>query len=290
MLSYHRTCGMLSLFVVKVVGVILRIVNICDVVGRDVLNILWAVKVLLEYEYTRRLFIGGGGVGYILGKTIEFNVTSEILKPIVSIVLFYTALRLFNRYQYIMIGDMQDPAIYGSVRDRERLQKCLGYISFNTTQFNNYWESRDIQFMNDWEEYKQRLFDDAGRALFSAGYNSGSDEDDEKTDSGEESDDELECCDECGERDIDPNELGECDVNLADIGGGYAHDYCMSDEKMKEYRRAIGGEVSEDEETDEELEQITNDDFEEEATAEQEEPEPIKRGWFDWTKRKEKVV
>jgi len=291
MLSYHRTCGMLSLFVVQVVGVILRIVNICDMVGRDVLNILWSVKVLLEYEYTRRLFIVGGGVGYILGKTIEFNVTSEILKPIVSIVLFYTALRLFNRYQYIMIGDMQDPAIHGSVRDRERLQKCLGYISFNTTQFNNYYESRDIQFMNDWEEYKQRLFDDAGRALFSAGYNSGSDFDDEKTDSGGESDDELECCDECGERDIDPNELGECDVNLADIGGGYAHDYCMSDEKMKEYRRAIGGEVSEDEETDEELEQITNDDFEEEATAEQEEdPEPIKRGWFDWTKRKEKVV
>ena len=79
---------------------------------------------------------------------------------------------------------------------------------------------------------------------------------------------------------------------MADIGGGYAHDYCMSDEKMKEYRRAIGGEVSddEDEETDEELEQITNDDFEEEATVEQEEQEPIKRGWFDWTKRKEKTV
>jgi len=293
MLSYHRTCGMLSLVVVHVVGVILRIVNICDMVGRDALNILWSVKVLLEYEYSRRLFIVGGGVGYILGKTIEFNVTSEILKPIVSIVLFYTALRLFNRYQYIIIGDMQDPAIHGSVRDRERIRKCMGYISCNTTQFNNYWECRDIQFMNDWEEYKQRLFDDAGRALFSAGYNSGSDEDDEKTDSDEESDNEFECCDECGERDIDPNELADCDVNLADIGGGYAHDYCMSDKKMKDYRMAIGGEVSEDEdeETDEELEQITNDDFEEENSKfKEEELEPIKRGWFDWTKRKEKVV
>ena len=65
----------------------------------------------------------------------------------------------------------------------------------------------------------------------------------------------------------------------------------MSDEKMKEYRKAIGGEVSddEDEETDEELEQITNDDFEEENSKSQEEDiEPIKRGWFDWTKRKEK--
>ena len=286
MLSYHRTCGMLSLFVVQVVGVILRIVNICDVVGRDVLNILWAVKVLLEYEYTRRLFIAGGGVGYILGKTIEFNVTSEILKPIVSIVIFYTALRLFNRYQDIMIGDMQDPAIHGSVRDRERLQKCLGYISFNTTQFNNYYESRDIQFMNDWEEYKQRLFDDAGRALFSAGYNSGSEEDDE-SDSDESSD--LVECDHCGEKNIDPNELDESEKNLADIGGGYAHEYCMTEEQMKEYEAALCNE-SENDETDEELEQITNDDFEEENSKPEEETESIKRGWFDWTKRKEKVV
>lgn len=298
MLSYHRTCGMLSLFVVQVVGVILRVINICDTVGRDALNILWSVKVLLEYEYSRRLFIVGGGIGYILGKTIEFNVTSEILKPIVSIVLFYTALRLFNRYEYIIIGDMQDPAIHGSIRDRERIRKCMGYISFNTTQFNNYYESRDIQFMNDWEEYKQRLFDDASRALFSEGYNSGSDEDNEKTDNDDEESDsdyssDLECCDECGEKDIDPNELAECDLNLADIGGGYAHEHCMSDEKMKDYRRAIGGEVSDDEddETDEELEQITNDDFEEETLkSQEEEPEPIKRGWFDWTKRKEKVV
>jgi len=293
MLSYHRTCGMLSLVVVHVVGVILRIVNICDMVGRDALNILWSVKVLLEYEYSRRLFIVGGGVGYILGKTIEFNVTSEILKPIVSIVLFYTALRLFNRYQYIIIGDMQDPAMHGSVRDRERIRKCMGYISCNTTQFNNYWECRDIQFVNDWEEYKQRLFDDAGRALFSAGYNSGSDEDNEKTDNDDESDsdesNDLECCDECGEKDIDPNELAECDLNLADIGGGYAHEHCMSEEQLKEYEAALGR-SSEDDDTDEELEQITNNDFEEENSKPQEEPESIKRGWFDWTKRKEKVV
>ena len=80
-----------------------------------------------------------------------------------------------------------------------------------------------------------------------------------ESDSGEESDNELECCDECGERDIDPNELGDSDVNLADIGGGYAHESCLSEEQYKEYRRAIGGEVSEDDETDEELEQIEKD-------------------------------
>ena len=82
--------------------------------------------------------------------------------------------------------------------------------------------------------------------------------DDVDSGSESESESELECCDECGERDIDPNDLGDSDLNLADIGGGYAHEYCVSDEKMKDYRRAIGGEVSEDDETDEELEMIEN--------------------------------
>ena len=89
------------------------------------------------------------------------------------------------------------------------------------------------------------------------------DNDLDDVDSGSESENELECCDECGERDIDPNDLGDSDLNLADIGGGYAHEWCVSDEKKKDYRRAIGGEVSEDDEddyeTDEELEKIEND-------------------------------
>ena len=152
-------------------------------------------------------------------------------------------------------------------------------------------EPKKVEFVNDWIDYQINKYAMEAVRQLNSDYNSGSDSDDEKSESDESS--ELECCDECGERDIDPNELGECDVNLADIGGGYAHDYCMSDEKMKEYRKAIGGEVSddEDEETDEELEQITNDDFEEENSKSQEEDiEPIKRGWFDWRKRKEKTI
>ena len=77
------------------------------------------------------------------------------------------------------------------------------------------------------------------------------DNDLDDVDSGSESENELECCDECGERDIDPNELGDGDLNIADIGGGYAHESCLSEEQYKDYRRAIGGEVSEDDETDE---------------------------------------
>ena len=96
-------------------------------------------------------------------------------------------------------------------------------------------------------------------------------------------------CDHCGEKNIDPNELDESEKNLADIGGGYAHEYCMTEEQMKEYEAALCNE-SENDETDEELEQITNDDFEEENSKPEEETESIKRGWFDWTKCKEKVV
>lgn len=62
--------------------------------------------------------------------------------------------------------------------------------------------------------------------------------------------DEFESCDICGEKDIDPNDLDYCDLNLAEIGGGYAHEGCMSDEMMRDYRISIGGEVSSDDESD----------------------------------------
>ena len=45
----------------------------------------------------------------------------------------------------------------------------------------------------------------------------------------------------------------------------------------------------EDEETDEELEQITNDDFEEETKVKKKSLNLLK-GWFDWTKRKESCL
>ena len=44
-------------------------------------------------------------------------------------------------------------------------------------------------------------------------------------------------CDHCGEKDIDPEDLGDSDKNLGNIGGGYAHERCMSEEQLKEYER-----------------------------------------------------
>ena len=115
------------------------------------------------------------------------------------------------------------------------------------------------------------------------------DDEESETDGEEEEDEELVECECCGEKDIDPSDLDDSEKNLAEIGGGYAHEGCMSDEQTKEYEAALCGD--ENEETDEELEQITNDDFEEENSKSQEKDiEPIKRGWFDWTKHKEKTV
>ena len=59
-------------------------------------------------------------------------------------------------------------------------------------------------------------------------------------------------CDCCGEKDIDPNELDSTDVNLSEIGGGYAHEGCMSSEMLKEYEKSMEYEVSSDIENPEE--------------------------------------
>ena len=59
--------------------------------------------------------------------------------------------------------------------------------------------------------------------------------------SGYNQSDEVVECDFCGERDIDPNELDDGDINLAEIGGGYAHECCMSDDMKEEYENALEG-------------------------------------------------
>ena len=100
-------------------------------------------------------------------------------------------------------------------------------------------------------------------------------------DEDEEEDEDLVECDGCGEKDIDPSDLDDSEKNLAEIGGGYAHEGCMSDEQTKEYEAALCGD--ENEETDEELEDINKEDNVNQD-KESEEEESIKRGWFNWTK------
>ena len=54
-----------------------------------------------------------------------------------------------------------------------------------------------------------------------------------------EEDEQWVACDYCGEKNINPEDL--CfDKNLADIGGGYAHDACMTEEQLEEWEKAAG--------------------------------------------------
>ena len=55
----------------------------------------------------------------------------------------------------------------------------------------------------------------------------------------EKEEEKYECCDVCGHRDIDPDDLSEGDYNLALMGEGYCHEYCMTEEMLKEYEKAL---------------------------------------------------
>ena len=251
---------------------------------RDLLNILWAIKEVCRYEYNQKIIIVSCFLTYGVNKYIEANYTRFMHKIPAGFVGFYLIMRVLKYYEeYVLLN--KNPFQDGSPEDMVRLNRALGYLSIKSNHSISF-ESGALEFYEDWKKnQEEKKLQKAQEQYESSEYEN--DDNDEKSDSDDSSD--LECCDECGEKDIDPNDLGECDLNLADIGGGYAHDYCVSDEKMKEYRKAIGGEVSEDDETDEELEQITNSDFAKnnESIDNEDDDEPIKRGWFNWNKEEQ---
>ena len=277
MLSYHRTCGMLSVFGFQVIDVLLRLLIIVQTVGRDFLNILWGLKLLFSYKFTLKMFCFGAIHGFIIGKMLDVYFTNSIFKAPVAIIAFYCMSRLLTYYKNYVLLD-KDPLTYLTGEEAERLKRALSYIGFGD-RYQHLEDPKRVEFISDWHAYQRDLYSHAAVRQLAATYNSGSDEDDEKSDSDASSD--LVECDHCGEKDIDPNELDDSEKNLAEIGGGYAHEGCMSEEQLKEYEAALGGE-SENDETDTELENITNTDFENE-----EEDEPIKRGWFNWNKEEQ---
>ena len=279
MLSYHRTCGMLSVFGFQVIDVLLRLLIIVQTVGRDFLNILWGLKLLFSYKFTLKMFCFGAIHGFIIGKMLDVYFTNSIFKAPVAIIAFYCMSRLLTYYKNYVLLD-KDPLTYLTGEEAERLKRALSYIGFGD-RYQHLEDPKRVEFISDWHAYQRDLYSQIAVRQLAATYNSGSDEDDEKSDSDASSD--LVECDHCGEKDIDPNELDDSEKNLAEIGGGYAHEGCMSEEQLKEYEAALGGE-SENDETDTELENITNTDFENE---EEEEDEPIKRGWFNWNKEEQ---
>ena len=281
MLSYHRTCGMLSVFGFQVIDVLLRLLIIVQTVGRDFLNILWGLKLLFSYKFTLKMFCFGAIHGFIIGKMLDVYFTNSIFKAPVAIIAFYCMSRLLTYYKNYVLLD-KDPLTYLTGEEAERLKRALSYIGFGD-RYQHLEDPKRVEFISDWHAYQRDLYSQIAVRQLAATYNSGSDEDDEKSDSDASSD--LVECDHCGEKNIDPNELDDSEKNLAEIGGGYAHEGCMSEEQLKEYEAALGGE-SENDETDTELENITNDDFENE-NEDEDEDEPIKRGWFNWNKEEQ---
>ena len=274
MLSYHQTCGMLSVFGVQAIGVLLRLLIIVQTIGRDFLNILWSLKLLFSYTYTLKCFVVGVCQGLILGKMLDLYFKDSIFKTPIGIILFYCSMRMLKYYKKYVLLD-EDPLCHLVGEESQRLKRALSYIGFGD-RWEHLEEPKRVEFISDWHDYQRQLYINAERELFSAGYNSGSEEDDE------EDDDDLVECDHCGEKDIDPNELDASEKNLAEIGGGYAHEGCMSEEQLKEYETALCDD--ENEETDEELDSINKDDDVNNQDKESEEEESIKRGWFNWGK------
>ena len=285
--NYHTVCQSMSLFGTRVVLNILLLLNIIVTIVRDFLNILWAIKEMCRYEYNQKIIIVSCFLTYGVNKYIEANYTRFMHKIPAGFVGFYLIMRVLKYYEeYVLLN--KNPFQDGSPEDMVRLNRALGYLSVKPNHSIKF-ESGALEFYEDWkEQQKEKELQKAQKQYESSEYeDEGDDENDEKSDSDDSSD--LECCDECGEKDIDPNDLGEGDLNLADIGGGYAHEHCVSDKTMKEYRKAIGGEVSEDDETDQELEEINNSDFtkNEESIDNEDDDEPIKRGWFNWNKEEQ---
>lgn len=278
MLSYHRTCGMLSVFGFKVIEILIRLLIIVQTIGRDVLNILWGLKVLFSYTYTLKCFVVGVCQGLILGKILDLYFRDSIFKTPIGIIFFYCSMRMLKYYKKYVLLD-EDPLFHLEGSESRRLKRALSYVGFGE-RWEHLEEPKRVEFMSDWHAYQRDLYSQAAVRQLAATYNSGSDEDDEKSDSDASSD--LVECDGCGERDIDPNELDDSEKNLAEIGGGYAHEGCMSEEQLKEYEAALCGE-NENEELDEELEDINKDDSVNQD-KESEDEESIKRGWFNWTK------
>ena len=100
----------------------------------------------------------------------------------------------------------------------------------------------------------------------------GDDDDDDGDDNG------LECCDKCGVKDIDPEGLEDGEVNLAEVGGGYAHEGCLTRKEIKEYERSIRGGSDSDSDSDSESDSDTDNEADDELEVKNDDPdeEPVK--------------
>lgn len=281
MLTYHRTCGQMSVFIVNTIGIFIKFVDIISTVGKELLNIIWSLGLLLSYVYHQKLFMFGFSYGYILTKISEYYIHWALRGPF-TILAYYSMMRLINVYRKDWIDEC-DPLLNSGEEEIARIMRALShlgivprYILSTDTELNK------LEFYEEWKNFVKITEDERLRVALIEAIDKEEDSDTgEESETDEEEDEELVECECCGEKDIDPNDLDDGEKNLAEIGGGYAHEGCMSDEQTKEYEAALCGD--ENEEIDEELEDINKEDNVNQD-KESEEEESIKRGWFNWTK------
>jgi hypothetical protein len=190
-------------------------------------------------------------------------------------------MRLINVYRKDWIYEC-DPLLNSGQEEIARIMRALNHLGIVPGTTFGEAELNKLEFYEEWKNFVKRTEDEKLRtALIEEIDKEEHSETDEESETEEEEDEELVECECCGEKDIDPSDLDDSEKNLAEIGGGYAHEGCMSDEQTKEYEAALCGD--ENEETDEELEDINKEDNVNQD-KESEEEESIKRGWFNWTK------
>ena len=284
MLTYHRTCAQMSVFIVNTIGMFIKVVDVISTAGRELLNIIWSLGLLLSYVYHQKLFMFGFSYGYILTKISEYYIHWALRGPF-TILAYYTMMRLINVYRKNWIYEC-DPLLNSGQDEIARIMRALSHLGIVPRDITGSIDGLDtLEFYQEWKDFVKRTEDEKLRIALIEEIDkeeqSETDDEESETDGEEEEDDELVECECCGEKDIDPNDLDDSEKNLAEIGGGYAHEGCMSDEQMKEYETALC--EGENEETDEELEDI-NKEENVNQDKESEEEESIKRGWFNWTK------
>ena len=285
MLTYHKTCAQMSVFIVNTIGMFIKVIDIISTAGRELLNIIWSLGLLLSYVYHQKLFMFGFSYGYILTKISEYYIHWALRGPF-TILAYYTMMRLINVYRKDWIYEC-DPLLNSGQEEIARIMRALSHLGIvpRYTLSTEEAELNKLEFYEEWKNFVKRTEDEKLRIALIEEIDkeeqSETDDEESETDGEEEEDDELVECECCGEKDIDPSDLDDSEKNLAEIGGGYAHEGCMSDEQTKEYEAALCGD--ENEETDEELEDINKEDNVNQD-KESEEEESIKRGWFNWTK------
>ena len=278
--------------------------------GRDFLNILWGVLVLIKNPFTRKLMIIGSLLSYMLSKIVEINFNNMMLKIPASILCYYCLLRILNYCKNNILNE-DDPLLHGCDIEKMRVKKALSYLSI-TSRYKYLETPTNVEFLVDWKNFRENKRYKLAQAQYDSDWESDwesdSDSDDSDNDNGdkgikntklflnetcdkaikltdfieniktsvEKIDDELIECDECGEKDINPSDLSEGDCNLSMCGKGYAHEECMSEELKEVYNNSLNN--TKNHIIDDELE-IIND-----TMIEEEEEESIKRGWFDWAK------